>query len=81
MNKLKTVSYEELIKACQEFQSTEGKGSFYDVALEIVDDHPLQASIILLATWNTARFRFMTNDTQNLLDLKNALADCKPLFE
>jgi hypothetical protein len=23
----------------------------------------------------------MTNDTQNLLDLKNALADCKPLFE
>ncbi len=37
---------ETLRKACEEHKKQEGRASFYDVALEIVDDHLLQASII-----------------------------------
>jgi hypothetical protein len=55
---------ETLIKACEEYKMEEGRASFYDVALEIVDDHPLQASIIILAAWNMNRFRFMASDAK-----------------
>jgi hypothetical protein len=71
---------ETLKRACEEYKTEEGRASFYDVALEIADAYPLQASIILLAVWNTARFRFMASDRQNLNDLQNAIAKCKPLF-
>lgn len=72
---------EILRKACEEFKNEEGRASYYDVALEIVDDHPLHASLIILAVWNMNRFRFMANDTNNLVDLKNAIEEFKPLFE
>ena len=72
---------ETLRKTCEEFKTEEGRASFYDVAIEIVDDHPLHACIIILAVWNMNRFRFMASDTQNLVDLKIAIEECKPLFE
>jgi hypothetical protein len=76
-----TVDSEDLRKACEEFKNEEGRASFYDVALEIVDDHPLQAAVIILAVWNTGRFRFMASDSQNLVDLKKAIEECKPLLK
>jgi hypothetical protein len=72
---------ETLRKACEEFKNEEGRASYYDVALEIVEDHPLHASLIILAVWNMNRFRFMANDTQNLVYLKSVMEECKPLFE
>lgn len=29
----------------------EGRASFYDLAVEIVEEHPLQAAVVLLAAW------------------------------
>lgn len=72
---------ETLRKKCEEYKNLEGRASFYDVATEIVEDHPLHASIILLAVWNVGRFRFFASDTQNLEDLQNAINECNPLFE
>lgn len=72
---------EALKRVCDEYKRLEGRASFYDVAVEIVDDFPLQASIIILAVWNTARFRYMMSDSQNLIDLKKAIEDSKPLFQ
>jgi hypothetical protein len=72
---------EILRKKCEEFRNEEGRASYYDVALEIVDDHPLHASLIILAVWNMSRFRFMANDTDNLVHLKNAIEESKPFFE
>jgi hypothetical protein len=72
---------ETLKKACEEYKRQEGRASFYDVALEIVDTYPLQASIIILATWNSGAFRFSVNDTQNLFDLQKAIKEVDPLFE
>jgi len=70
-----------LKQKCKEYKENEGRESFYDVAVNIVDDHPLQASIIILATWNSSRFRFFANNPQNLIDLKEAIEKTKPLFE
>ncbi len=75
------MNVETLEKACQEYTRVEGRASFYDVAVEIADEFPLQASIIILAVWNTARFRFMSSDSQNLIDLQKAIEESKPLFE
>jgi len=75
------VNIEILKQKCEEYKAIEGRASFYDVALEIVNTYPLQASIIILAVWNTGRFRFMASDSQNLIDLKKAMEECEPLFE
>jgi hypothetical protein len=72
---------ETLKKACKRFKKeNEPKASYYDIALEIVDAYPIQASIIILATWNSGRFRYMQSDTQNLLELQKAIKECEPLF-
>ena len=34
-----------LIQACEEYPKVEGRAGFYDVAVEIADRHPLQASL------------------------------------
>ena len=49
--------------------------------MEIRDSYPLQAAVIILATWNAGRFRFMINDPHSLVDLKNALKNCEHIFE
>ena len=72
---------ETLRKACEEYKRHEGRASYYDVAVEIVDTYPLQASIIILAVWNVGRFRFYASDSQTLIDLRNAIEKCKPLFD
>ena len=72
---------ENLEQACEKYPTIEGRARFYDVAVKIVDAHPLQASIILLAVWNMNRFRFMASDGRNLVNLQKALEECKPLFE
>jgi hypothetical protein len=72
----------EILKKCsEEFRNEEGRAYFYDIAVEIADKYPLQAAIIVLATWNTGRFRFMMSDPKNLMDLKEALDKCRLLFE
>jgi hypothetical protein len=70
-----------LKQKCEEFKKSEGRASFFEIAMEIASEHPLQASIIILATWNTARFRFMASDKQNITHLKNAIEESRPLFE
>jgi len=60
---VRKLDVETLKKACEEYKNEEGRASYYDVALEIVDEHPLHASIIILAVWNINRFRFTVRDT------------------
>jgi len=75
------MNVETLLEKCDIYLKNEGRASFYDLSMEIVRDHPLQASIIMLATWNTARFRFMTSDSRNLQNLTSAVAEVQPLFK
>lgn len=75
------MNIEELNEGCKKYKESEGRESFYNVALEIVDKYPLHASIIILATWNVSRFRFMVSNPQNLEDLKVAIKRSGPLFQ
>lgn len=75
------VDVETLKQKCGEFEQNGGRANFYDVAIEIVDKHPLQASIIILAVWNFNRFRFFSSDSKNLAKLREALDNCWSLFE
>jgi len=75
------LNIEMLIEKCEIYEKNEGRASFYDLSMEIVLDHPLQASIIMLATWNSQRFRFMTSDPRNLLNLTSAIPKVQSLFK
>jgi len=78
------VTLSELKEKCREFEEIEGKESFYNLASEIKDDHPLQAAVIILATWNRREFSKLKNYKdykEFLINLKEALNSCKPLFD
>lgn len=75
-----TVTIEELKSAGIQYKENEGRASFYDEAALIAKEYPLQASVIVLAVWNTMRFRFMTSHGENLFKLKSTLDACRPLF-
>jgi len=73
---------ETLEKACKEYSEKEGRARFYDIAIEIADDYPLQASIIILAVWNVAGFRFLSNEEyrETLDKLKETIDEGKLEF-
>lgn len=78
---LENLNLETLKRVCKEYEVIEGRGGFYDLAMELLDVYSLHSAIILLATWNTGRFRFFMSDQKNLKDLKKVLEKNKPLFE
>jgi len=75
------VDIDTLKDKCIDFEKQEGRASFYDIASSIVEKYPLQACVIILATWNVSRFRFIVSDSKNLEDLMKAMEECKPLFD
>jgi len=78
---MKKITLEELEKGCRKYEENEGRASFYGLAVEIAEDYPLQAAIILLAVWNKMQFRYLTSGAENLVELRDAINECKPLFE
>jgi hypothetical protein len=65
---------ETLKEAGVTFKQTEGRASYYDIALEIIEKTPFQAVLIIMVTWNGGRWRFKAKDGQNVIDLRNAVA-------
>ncbi len=71
-----------LKRGSEEYERLYGGAGYYDIALEIADTYPIQASIIILATWNTGRFRYLlANNARNLANLRSAIKECKSWFE
>lgn len=70
----------ELEDGCKKYKESEtGLEKFYDIALSIVDDHTLQASIIILATWNKSRFGKYVNKF-DISALNEKLKEIEPFF-
>ncbi len=65
-----------LREKCRAYEEQEGRAGYYDIALEIVNEHPIQAVIIILSTWNSSRFHYMAN----LAKVKLAIEKCIPLL-
>ncbi len=54
---------EDLQNACAEFETEEHRGSFYDMAVSLLDKgFATEAYLLLLATWNFASFRYAVKD-------------------
>lgn len=75
------VTLQELEQKCREFRENEGRASFYDLAMEAIKDHPVNAAVNLLATWNIGRFKYIISDGKNLARLKEVIRDTAPIRE
>ena len=57
------ISDEEFTKATKEFDAIEKRGSFYNMAIGLINNNfEMEAYFLILATWNFARFRYAVND-------------------
>ena len=56
---MKKIKYVDFIKAVQQFRKMEKNGSFYDVAVNLVNKgFKIEAYMLILATWNFVYFRY-----------------------
>ncbi len=57
------ITDEEFIEATKEFDFIEKRGSFYNMAINLINNtFELEAYFLILATWNFARFRYAVNN-------------------
>jgi hypothetical protein len=57
------IQSDDLRDACMEFESEESRGSFYDMAVNLLNKgFKIEAYLLLLATWNFASFRYAVKD-------------------
>ncbi len=71
----------DLKEATKKFEKVEGRASFYERALSIAKEHPVEAAIIILATWNVNRFRMKFNNPDNLIKLEYAIKESEVSFK
>jgi len=73
------ITVDDLIEASSQFNLLERRGSFYDMARRLVQaGYDVEGSILFLATWNFASFRYAATDfdIDGFRDLlKSELAD------
>lgn len=76
------ISLKELQEKCNEFKALEKRGSFYDMALNLLrNGYNIEASILILATWNFANFRYVLKEF-DMNNFKEVIEEkCKPVFE
>lgn len=77
----KMIEESYFLQSIEKFKQIEKRANFYDIAIDIVKDYPIQASVIILAVWNVGNFRFVKNREEFLFQLKNTFKVCEPLFK
>jgi hypothetical protein len=76
---LEPITLGDLSDASAEFEKIESRGGFYDLARGLVEKgYALEGSILLLATWNAARFSKVHFEID---DLRNVLIDLRDDFQ
>lgn len=74
------ISRQEFLQTTRQFSDVEKRGSFYDMALDLIEKgFELEAHFLLLATWNFAYFRYAVNDF-HINNYKETLINLKPHF-
>lgn len=59
----KKISRNDFMKSIQKLRATEKRGSFYDMAINLINNcFSTEAYIIILATWNFGHFRYALRD-------------------
>ena len=76
-----SVTLKELKEKCKKFDELEKRGSFYNMARNLlIKGYEIEAYILILATWNFARFRYFVTNF-DLKDFKEKIkVDWEPIF-
>jgi hypothetical protein len=74
------ITDEEFTKATKEFDAIEKRGSFYNMAIGLINNNfEMEAYFLILATWNFARFRYAVNDF-DINGFKEKIKELNPYF-
>ena len=74
------ITDEKFIKATKEFDAIEKRGSFYNMAVNLINNNfEMEAYFLILATWNFARFRYAINDF-DINGFKEKIKELDPYF-
>jgi len=74
------ITNEEFTKATEEFDGIEKRGSFYNMAIDLINNNfEMEAYFLILATWNFARFRYAVNDF-DINGFKEKIKELNPYF-
>jgi hypothetical protein len=74
------ITNEEFTKATTEFNDIEKRGSFYNMAINLIKNNfEMEAYFLILATWNFARFRYAVNDF-DIKGFEEKIKELNPLF-
>ena len=74
------ITDEEFTKATKEFNDIEKRGSFYNMAIDLINNNfEVEAYFLILATWNFARFRYAINSF-DINGFKKKVKELNPYF-
>lgn len=74
------ITDKDLAKATKKFNAIEKRGSFYNMAIDLINNNfEMEAYLLILATWNFARFRFAANDF-DINGFKEKIKKVNPYF-
>jgi len=72
---------EEFFKAMSSFNELEKRGSFYDIAVNLLNNYfEIEAYLMILATWNFANFRYAVMDF-DISAFKEKIKELHPHFD
>jgi len=75
------VTYEELSEACRKFDDLERRGTFYNMAINLIDKgFEIEAFFLILATWNFATFRYTMKEFDINSFREIIQKRCNPIF-
>ena len=74
------ITDEKFTKATKEFDAIEKRGSFYNMAIGLINNNfEMEAYFLILATWNFARFRYAVNNF-DINGFKEKIKELNPYF-
>ena len=74
------MNIEELNESCAKYDSLEKRGSFYDVALNLIDNgFEVEAYLLILSTWNVKEFKYAVKGF-DLVGFREVMTECKELL-
>jgi len=75
------ITNDSFIQSTKQFNELEKRGSLYNMAIRLIKNNfEVEAYLLILATWNFARFRYAVNDF-DILGFQDTLDDLEPHFE
>lgn len=74
------ISDQEFIEATRKFDELEKRGSFYNMAINLINNNfEVEAYFLILATWNFAVFRYAVKDF-NINKFRDKIRELDPYF-